>query len=410
MIDIGKILQEAREKNKIPLEDLFERTRIPVETIEKIEANQIDELPHPYYLAFVRTLAGEVGCDADSLIKEIQQKTDAEEMDEILEVEDHPLSIWPLIQTFWEKQKMWLPVTLIVIFVITLVGFYIRYGENLFTEPEIDNIEKINKVGADSTGFSIYAIGLEKSILHVVQDTSLSQSIQLQANEKYSWTCEDSIYLELENPLAVALYLNNNQLPFHIEDSTAIFHASITKDGIQRMEESPRPKPKKVEKPQPKKEEPPVVLLGYIDPSELVRKCPKVLETGKAYHPDPEIVEKIKQYNPSMSLLFFIGTWDEVSITLAGQVLSLVDLMQLSGISLSFVGVDQTLRDRAGLVDFHRIQGVPTLLFLSRGNELGRVVGRSNEPIEKHFLNNVEILEMIRLAQPADALQEEEGE
>ena len=152
------------------------------------------------------------------------------------------------------------------------------------------------------------------------------------------------------------------------------------------------------------------MLLGYIDPSELVRKCPKVLEAGKAYHPDAAIVEKIKQYNPSMSLLFFIGTWDEASITLAGQVLSLIDLMQLSDVSLSFVGVDQTLRDRAGLVDFHRVQGVPTLLFLSRGNELGRIVGQSNEPIEKQFLNNVEILEMIRLAQPADALREEERE
>lgn len=406
-MDVGQTIRDGREAQKITREALFEKTRIPVSTIEKIENNEVDDLPRPYYLAFVRTLASEVGCDADALILHIEQIAEPDDIEE--EISDESLAMVPAIKTFWQTHKSWLPAAIILLCVVCLIGLYIQFGKPLFSDPQVPGGEHALTL-SDSTGFSFYVIGLEKSTLYATPDTGIRQTVELQSNEKYSWACRDSILLEMEDPMAVALYLNQSEVPVFVQDTTAIVYVLITKEGIQRFEEKKPIKPVPKEEPKPeKKEEAPVILLGHVDVSELLDKCPLSADAKRKYKADPAVVSKIVDYNPSLSLLFFIGTWDPASQKLAGQMLALLNQLNLNDLSLTFIGVDENLKDRAGLVDFHSVQGVPTVLFLSRGNELGRMAGQSGETIEKQFLNVVEMLEMIRVSQPAEPKAEDEA-
>jgi hypothetical protein len=158
-------------------------------------------------------------------------------------------------------------------------------------------------------------------------------------------------------------------------------------DGMVRQEIR-----RDVIKPVPKKEEKqpmPVILIGHLDEALLFRKVPVFKTNRDRYQPNPEILDQIKEIHPSLSLVCFMGTWDGVSQEVVPKLLKVVHEIALPGVTLTMIGVNQQLQDKVDLIEFYHVQGIPTILFLSRGTELGRIVGQPEESVEALFLDIV---------------------
>ena len=92
MIEIGRQLREAREKNNLTIEQVEEMTRIREKYIRAIENGDFYLIPEEVYLkGFIRSLANCVGLDGDMMVRQynelckinealIQKKREVEDM------------------------------------------------------------------------------------------------------------------------------------------------------------------------------------------------------------------------------------------------------------------------------------------------------------------------------------------
>ena len=136
-------------------------------------------------------------------------------------------------------------------------------------------------------------------------------------------------------------------------------------------------------------------MIGHIEEDLLYERVPIFKTNCDQYQPVTGILDQIKELHPSLSLVCFFGTWDAVSQDVVPKLLKVIHEINLPGITLSMMGVDQQLKDRAGLVEFYQVQGIPTIIFISRGSELGRIVGKPEEKVETLFLDIIEKEELL---------------
>ena len=65
----GDALRLARESNGVSQAEIAERTRIPLATVQSIEAEDWMSLPAPVYVrGFLRLYANEIGLDAEAIV------------------------------------------------------------------------------------------------------------------------------------------------------------------------------------------------------------------------------------------------------------------------------------------------------------------------------------------------------
>jgi len=77
--DIGSRIRQAREHRGLTLADISRRTRLTAGILQAIEANDLDRLPGGLYkTAYVRTVATEVGLDAEALVSECKARLESE--------------------------------------------------------------------------------------------------------------------------------------------------------------------------------------------------------------------------------------------------------------------------------------------------------------------------------------------
>lgn len=84
--EIGKILQDAREKLGLTLEDISSATKIQVRYLQAIENGQVDRLPGPFYVkAFIRQYANTVNLDPNTILdtKAVDDSSDDQQQDDL---------------------------------------------------------------------------------------------------------------------------------------------------------------------------------------------------------------------------------------------------------------------------------------------------------------------------------------
>lgn len=64
---LGSKLKKVREEKGIPLEFIYNKSRVPVSTLEKIEKNEFHLLPQAYLNSFIRSYGKEIGLKEDFL-------------------------------------------------------------------------------------------------------------------------------------------------------------------------------------------------------------------------------------------------------------------------------------------------------------------------------------------------------
>ncbi len=97
MEDIGKTLQETRKQQKKTLEDVFDDTRVNIEHLRLLEANDFSFLPETYVKSFIKTYATSLGLDANEILdayraRQEEAQKDAAESEAVEVVEDESVT------------------------------------------------------------------------------------------------------------------------------------------------------------------------------------------------------------------------------------------------------------------------------------------------------------------------------
>ncbi len=383
MKELGKKLREARIAKKIELETIYEDTRVTVSTIQSIEQGEIGDLPMTYYRAFVRTLAAEVGLDGDALLRELDERSKQKTEDEIEGVLQKRI----FLKTVFKNHQRAIVAGLIGFCFVILIALYIIFGHDLFYEPKISDIPQVSlPTDTVKTGpFTLKVFALGDSWIEVQVDSGNMEKNFLKKGDERKWDVSRIFCLGMDDPRSVLIQVNENQLIEAIQDTLRGLNLWIEASGVVRQEvRMNRIAPIKSE--ETKKTEP-VLLVGHIEENVLYQK-ESIFKTNRdRYQPDPEILDKIRVFQPSVSLVCFLGTWDPVSRDVVPEMLKAIDELNIPGVTLSIIGINRQFTDKSGLIDFYQVQGVPTLIFLSRGKELGRIVGQPTERVENLFLN-----------------------
>jgi len=103
--ELGAYLKEERERQELSLDDIQQKTKISVSSLEAIEEGRVNDLPHPVYAkGFIKNYAQCLGLNADELAGTFAQKAgideEFEDETEHLQSEFTPIkgrSKWPLV-------------------------------------------------------------------------------------------------------------------------------------------------------------------------------------------------------------------------------------------------------------------------------------------------------------------------
>lgn len=69
MESVGQYLRKQRESKRMSIEEVSRATRVPVASVERIEADQFDELPGEVFVrGFLKSYAQAVGLSADEVL------------------------------------------------------------------------------------------------------------------------------------------------------------------------------------------------------------------------------------------------------------------------------------------------------------------------------------------------------
>src|SRR5690606_35783297 len=69
MESVGQYLRKQRESKRMSIEEVSRATRVPIASVERIEADQFDELPGEVFVrGFLKSYAQAVGLSADEVL------------------------------------------------------------------------------------------------------------------------------------------------------------------------------------------------------------------------------------------------------------------------------------------------------------------------------------------------------
>ncbi|WP_027370741.1 helix-turn-helix domain-containing protein [Desulfovermiculus halophilus] len=126
--ELGAYLKEERERQGHSLEDIQQKTKISLSSLEAIEAGEIHELPHPVYAkGFIKNYAQCLGLDADELAGTFAQKAGIDE-----EFEDETEHLQQELTSSRSSSK-WPLISVLVSVVLLAVLAWLAYG--LFVGP-----------------------------------------------------------------------------------------------------------------------------------------------------------------------------------------------------------------------------------------------------------------------------------
>ena len=81
---VGERLREARERQKVSLHAIAEKTNISVRFLDAIEKNQFDKLPGGIFTrGFIRSYASQVGLDPDAAVEQFLSDEPTQRDDDI---------------------------------------------------------------------------------------------------------------------------------------------------------------------------------------------------------------------------------------------------------------------------------------------------------------------------------------
>ena len=131
-MNIGKVLHEARTKSNKSLQQIHELTKVAIEHLEFLEANNFGFLPSTYVRAFLKSYADVIGVDPLAVMKAYDTSLEhpVEQFD--LRQEVTRFNLAPALK---EKIVEWCLGFGTLILLIALIFVYIQYRSHIHAEP-----------------------------------------------------------------------------------------------------------------------------------------------------------------------------------------------------------------------------------------------------------------------------------
>ncbi|MFO7876125.1 MAG: DUF4115 domain-containing protein [Desulfovermiculus sp.] len=137
--ELGAYLKEEREKQGFSLEDIQQKTKISISSLEAIEEGRVNELPHPVYTkGFIKNYAQCLGLNADEVAASFAQKAGIDE-----EFEDEADYVHNELTPVRRKSK-WPLISILVSLVLLAVLGWLVY-DLFFASPEISTSSQSNQ-------------------------------------------------------------------------------------------------------------------------------------------------------------------------------------------------------------------------------------------------------------------------
>jgi cytoskeletal protein RodZ len=118
-VTVGERLREARERQKVSLHAIAEKTNISVRFLDAIEKNQFDKLPGGIFTrGFIRSYAAQVGLDPDATVAQLLSDEPTQRDDDIDEAPARTQGDGPTAGTLLLAFVGFLVVALVLVYVL----------------------------------------------------------------------------------------------------------------------------------------------------------------------------------------------------------------------------------------------------------------------------------------------------
>ncbi len=106
-------------------------------------------------------------------------------------------------------------------------------------------------------------------------------------------------------------------------------------------------------------------------------------ERMQPLHPNPEYIDVIHRGMQEVDVKIFIGTWCDDSKNLLPQIEMLFSMVGFPPDELTLYNLDKQKKSKSGIEKEFKIKFVPTIIFIKDGKELGRIVERPEDTLDK---------------------------
>jgi thiol-disulfide isomerase/thioredoxin len=141
-------------------------------------------------------------------------------------------------------------------------------------------------------------------------------------------------------------------------------------------------------------------VTGWVDGERLLgAEFPSFRARYDTVEVNRDITGMIAAMRPEVDLLVFFGSWCGDSWREVPRLIKIVQLAGLSETRVRYYGLDRTKKSSDGLTDTYRIERVPTIIVLRKGEELGRVVELPRSTLEGDLFE-ILVADLKRAGQP----------
>ncbi len=238
---LGAFLRSKREERGIALEEMSERTRIPLRYLSALEEDRLDALPGKVYeRLFIRTYADLVGINVEELgrqFKEIQNTLELK-----VRPEDERRS--PLL-----KRGIWALGFLTVVLVAALI--FIRKEPEAPAPPEPEVIPNlVPSQSADSFIPQTPVAPPEPESLNLKLETAETNWVRIWADDRTvfeaelkpgeikAFTAEKKLRLSLGRARAARLWLNGHRLKKLGKEGSTLLNFELTRENYPALVDS----------------------------------------------------------------------------------------------------------------------------------------------------------------------------
>ena len=130
-----------------------------------------------------------------------------------------------------------------------------------------------------------------------------------------------------------------------------------------------------------------VILTGVVDGHKLVTELPSFMSGYESYQVDTTAIAPIKAVNKSTEIVVIIGTWCPDCHRETPRFIRIMEAVNNPNIKVTFIGVDRQKHDPEGLAAKYDFKRIPTFMVIQDGKEIGRIVERPTESLEKDLAN-----------------------
>ncbi len=224
----------------------------------------------------------------------------------------------------------------------------------------LENVSFRVQVGGKPTGTAhVYDSGDYQRMLLVLEERPHAYILDLAAATVYR-VPRDSVRISDEGSAEIGKAATEYAAALDKKDGTLLFAVDDASIAIEPL--------------------PP--LIGPATLEKILQLKPSYQSAAQKYKPDPAKVAILKGAPEPTEVRVFFGTWCLLCKRLLPGMIRTFELAANPKISVSYVGVDEDLRQPEAEIQKYSVTRTPTIIVLRSGREIGRIEEKASTTVE----------------------------